>query len=198
MPARGVRSSRQDEEDLKPRAALRALRSSRWAVRKLLGNSRIESNVKPRFSSGRPPSRNALPPRGARIGVCPISSILTAVVRLDATWTRDRAALESSPTGGGKLCAMRKRNAPEPFKPRREPTWVVVRDRLSRVVQSAPLEPYADLKAALTAARSARIADGWNCEAIGRSAAFFFCTREGVRHLVSIEARTPPEKGKRW
>ena len=76
--------------------------------------------------------------------------------------------------------------------------WVVLRDRLSRVVEVAPLETYADPKAALTAAHAARIADGWDCEAIGRSAAFFFCTRDGVRHLVSIEARTPPAVGKRW
>jgi hypothetical protein len=112
--------------------------------------------------------------------------------------TPAHAALESSPASCAILRAMRRRNPPEPFKPRCEPTWVVVRDRLSRVVEVAPLEPCADLKAALTAARCARIADGWDCEAIGRSAAFFFCTRAGVRHLVSIEARTPPEKGKRW
>ena len=74
----------------------------------------------------------------------------------------------------------------------------MVRDHLSQVVQITPLAPYADLKAALTAARSARIAGGWECEAIGASAAFFFCTRDGVRHLVSIEARTPPAVGKRW
>jgi hypothetical protein len=96
------------------------------------------------------------------------------------------------------LRAMRKHNPPEPFKPRRDPTWVVVRDSLSQVVQITPLEAYADLKAALAGARSARIGDGWECAAIGVSAAFFFCSRAGVRHGVSIEARTPPAVGKRW
>ena len=56
------------------------------------------------------------------------------------------------------------------------------------------LEPHADLKAALTAARNARIAQQWECEAMGASAAFFFCTRAGVRYLVSIEARCPPDR----
>jgi len=75
---------------------------------------------------------------------------------------------------------------------------LVVRDRLSQVVTSTPLEPYADLRAALTAAREARIAQGWECEDIGPCVAFFFCTREGVRHLVNIEARTPQAVGERW
>ncbi len=60
------------------------------------------------------------------------------------------------------------------------------------------LEPAADLKAALVDAREARIAQCWDCEAIATTVAFFFCSRDGVRHLVSIEARTPPEIGKRW
>jgi hypothetical protein len=60
---------------------------------------------------------------------------------------------------------------------RREPTWVAVRDRLSQVMEVSPLAPYTDLKAALTAERSARIAEGWNCESLGPSVAFFFCTR---------------------
>jgi hypothetical protein len=113
-------------------------------------------------------------------------------------WTHVHAVLESIPTAQAMLCAMRRRNPPEPFKPRRDPTWVVVRDALSQIVEITPLESYADLKAALMAARSARIADGWECEAIGASAAFFFCSRAGVRHLVSIEARPPPAVGKRW
>ena len=43
----------------------------------------------------------------------------------------------------------------------------MVRDRLSQVVTSRPLEPYADLRAVLTAAREDRIAEGWECEDIG-------------------------------
>ena len=96
------------------------------------------------------------------------------------------------------LRTMRKRNRPEPLKPRPARTWVVVRDRFSQVVQITPLEPYADLKAALTAARSARMAEGWECEDVGPCVAFFFCRREDVRHLVSIEVRSPPAVGERW
>ncbi len=126
------------------------------------------------------------------------SSILTAIVVLDTTWTRAHGMLESSPRCRAMLRAMRKRNLPEPFKARREPTWVVVRDRFSQVVAMTELKPHADLRAALTAARAARIAQQWECEAIGDSAGFFFCTRDGVRQLVSIEARAPPAVGKRW
>jgi hypothetical protein len=60
----------------------------------------------------------------------------------------------------------------------------VVRDRLSQVVESTPLEPDADLRGALTAAREARIAEGWACEEIGPCVAFFFCSRTGVREMV--------------
>ena len=74
----------------------------------------------------------------------------------------------------------------------------MVRDRLSQVVESTPLEPYADLRAALTAAREARMADGWECEDIGSCVAFFFCRRGGVREMVSIERCPPPAVGKCW
>jgi hypothetical protein len=93
---------------------------------------------------------------------------------------------------------MRRRNRPEPLKSRSQPTWLVVRDRLSQVVESTPLEPLADLRAVLTAAREARIADGWECEDIGPCVAFFFCSRAGVREMVSIEMRPPPAVGKSW
>ncbi len=123
---------------------------------------------------------------------------MTAIVALDATWTGCHTVLESSPPSRAMLRRMRRRSRPEPLKPRSEATWLVVRDRLSRVVTSTPLEPYADLRAALTAAREARIAEGWECEDIGSGVAFFFCTRGGVREMVSIEVRCPPAVGKIW
>ena len=124
--------------------------------------------------------------------------MLTAPAMLDVTWTGRHAELESSPPSRAMLRRMRRRSRPEPLKPRSEATWLVVRNRLSQVVESTPLEPYADLRAVLTAAREARIAEGWVCEDIGSCVAFFFCTREGVRHLVNIEARTPQAVGERW
>ena len=62
---------------------------------------------------------------------------------------------------------MRRRSRPEPLKPTPQPTWRVVRNRLSQVVESTPLEPVADLGAVLTAAREPRIAEAWECEDIG-------------------------------
>ena len=91
---------------------------------------------------------------------------------------------------------MRRRSRPEPLKPRPDATWLVVRDRLSQVVTSRSLEPYADLHAALTGAREARIAEGWDCEDIGPCVAFFFCSRAGVREMVIIERRPPPAVGR--
>lgn len=93
---------------------------------------------------------------------------------------------------------MRKRNRPEPLKPRAAPMWLVVRDRLSQVVESTPLELLADLRAVLTGTREARIGEGWDCEAIGPCVVFFFCTRGDTRHLVGIEARCPPAVGELW
>jgi hypothetical protein len=60
---------------------------------------------------------------------------------------------------------MRRRSRPEPLKPRREATWLVVRDRLSQVLTSTPLHPYA--RAVLTAVRQIRIAEDWDGEDIG-------------------------------
>jgi len=125
-------------------------------------------------------------------------SILTGGHELDATWTRCHADLESIPGPCAMLGSMRRRNPPEPFKPRRDPTWLVVRDALSRVIESSPLEPYANLREVLTAARPARVTDGWECERIGDLCALFFCTRDGVRHMVAIEMKEPPLVGELW
>jgi len=67
---------------------------------------------------------------------------------------------------------------------------------LSQVVESTPLEPLADLRAELTGAREARIAEGWDYEDIGPCVAFFFCSRAGVREMVIIERRPPPAVGR--
>ena len=123
---------------------------------------------------------------------------MTAPHSLDATWTRGHGVLESSPPSCAMLRGMRRRSRPEPLKPRSQATWLVVRDRLNQVVESTPLEPYADLRAVLTAAREARIAQRWECEDIGSCVAFFFCRRGGVREMVSIEMRPPPAVGEPW
>jgi len=89
------------------------------------------------------------------------------------------------------LRAMRRRTVPEPLKPTNAVTWLVVRDSLNHLVESIQLAPGTDLRATLVAARIQRIADGWSADDIGRNVSFFFCTREGERHMVSIEYRQP-------
>jgi len=74
---------------------------------------------------------------------------------------------------------MRRRNAPEPSKPRQDPTRLVVRNALSQVVEGTPLEAYADLQGVLAAARAGRGAYGWECERIGNLCDLCFCGNGG-------------------
>lgn len=84
-----------------------------------------------------------------------------------------------------------RRSIPDPLAPIRHPTWLVVRDHRT-VVEVTPLEPHADLRAILNAAREARMADGWACDEIGRSCSFFYCAKDGRRRLmVTIECVDP-------
>ena len=101
------------------------------------------------------------------------------------------------------LCSMRhgrhtRRDRPDPLLPTSDPTWLVTRNALSEVVEVTPLEPHADLRTILTAARDQRIAVGWDCEEIGTCLAFFFCRRNGERLFVAIERREPPPVGQGW
>jgi hypothetical protein len=72
-----------------------------------------------------------------------------------------------------------------------EPRWLVVRDRLSHVVTWQALAPKADLRAAMSAERDRRVADGWHAEPIPRHCAFFFCDRAEERVCVAIECFEP-------
>jgi hypothetical protein len=85
----------------------------------------------------------------------------------------------------------RKRSEPDPLQPIGERSWLVVRDMLSRILDARELAPWADLHGTLTAARSARIAQGWNVGDIGSRCAFFFADRSGERVMVTIECREP-------
>ena len=85
----------------------------------------------------------------------------------------------------------RKRAAPDPLKIVNAVTWLVVRDALSRIIESTELAPLTELHAVLTVARDARIADGWTAEDIGPRCAFFFASRDGTRVLVGIERIDP-------
>ena len=98
-----------------------------------------------------------------------------------------------------RVCAMlapmrhtsRKRSAPDPLLPVDVTTWIVVRDRLSRVVESQELSARTDLRGVLNGERDARIAEGWAAEDIGARCAFFFAVKDGERVLIGIERIAP-------
>lgn len=76
---------------------------------------------------------------------------------------------------------MRRKARPEPLKPSSEPTWLAVRDRLSRVVSGTALTPNADLQAVLMAAREARIEQQWDCGDIGSCGVLLLQPRRRAR-----------------
>ena len=80
-----------------------------------------------------------------------------------------------------------RRSAPDPLAPIDAPTWLVVRDMCGQLLQCTELAPHADQRAALAAARAARIADGWLADKVGPRGSQFFATRGGERVMVGIE-----------
>lgn len=84
-----------------------------------------------------------------------------------------------------------RRSTTSPLAPTHDPTWLVVRNSSSDVIEITPLEPKADLRRALDAAREARIAAGWTVDPIGRSSSCFFCAKDGKRLMIGIERRDP-------
>ena len=85
----------------------------------------------------------------------------------------------------------RRRSHEDPLAKLRHPTWLVVEDMLGRPLEITPLAPYADLRAIVNTARERRIAEGWQCDEIGRHSSGFFCIRDGVRLLVHIHRVEP-------
>ena len=80
-----------------------------------------------------------------------------------------------------------RRAVPDPLAPIDAPTWLAVRDECSRLLELTELPPRTDQRAALVAARDARIVDGWQAGDIGPQCAFFFASRAGERVMVCIE-----------
>ena|SRR5690348_14990502 len=106
-------------------------------------------------------------------------------------WTVGHVILESIPPRRAMLSAMRRKSHPGSLQPTDTATWLVVRDSINRLVESTQLPPGAELRAALVCARARLIANGWSADEIGRNVSFFFCAREGERHMVGIEYRLP-------
>ncbi len=67
----------------------------------------------------------------------------------------------------------------------------MVRNELSQPVEALTLAPMADLRAAMLEEREARAQEGWQVDEIAPAVAFFFCTREGSRLCIRIEAFAP-------
>jgi hypothetical protein len=80
-----------------------------------------------------------------------------------------------------------RRSAPDPLAPIDAPTWLAVRNMYSQLLELTELPPGADQRAALVAAREARIADGWQVDEIGPRCSQFFAARAGERIVVGIE-----------
>jgi len=80
-----------------------------------------------------------------------------------------------------------RRSAPDPLAPIDASTWLAVRNMYSQLLELTELPPHADQRAALVAAREARIADGWQADEIGPRCAQFFAGRAGERIVVGIE-----------
>jgi hypothetical protein len=85
----------------------------------------------------------------------------------------------------------RRRSLPDPLAKVDAPTWLVVRDKVNAVIESTELVPGTDLRAVLTRAREARIADGWLADDIGPACGFFFASRNGNRVRVAVEGAAP-------
>ena len=84
-----------------------------------------------------------------------------------------------------------RRPRPDPLAPVNAPRWLVVRDELSQPVEALTLAPLTDLRAALLEEREARAHEGWQVDEVAPRVAFFFCTRDGSRLCVRIEAFAP-------
>jgi hypothetical protein len=85
----------------------------------------------------------------------------------------------------------RRRSYEDPLAKLRDPTWLVTEDMLGRPLEVTPLEPYADLRAIVNTARDKRMAEGWECDEIGRHSSGFFCKKDGVRQLVGVKRVEP-------
>lgn len=103
------------------------------------------------------------------------------------------------PTSDIVLAAMPqhgRRARPDPLMPVDAPRWIVLRDDLSRAVESMGLPRLTDLRAALLDERDAREREGWQVEDVPPAAAFFFAPAP-ARDVVSESRLLHPEP-RRW
>ena len=89
----------------------------------------------------------------------------------------------------------RRRGETDALRPVKEPRWLVVRDRFSRVIESQALGPQTDFRAVMQAEGDRRRREGCALEEVPRNCAFFFCDRDNERVCVSIECYEPGPPG---
>jgi hypothetical protein len=73
----------------------------------------------------------------------------------------------------------RRRGETDALRPVKEPRWLVVRDRFSRVIESLARVRRRDLRAAMQATRDRRRSEGWAVEDVPRNCSFVFYEIEG-------------------
>jgi hypothetical protein len=71
------------------------------------------------------------------------------------------------------------------------PRWLVIRDRVSSVVEYWVLDPGTDLREALNAKGAVLASDGWKIGDTPHNCSFFFCDRDNERWCVSVECFEP-------
>ena len=85
----------------------------------------------------------------------------------------------------------RRRSVPDPLARIPYPTWLVVSDMLRNALEVTKIDPDADLRVILNAAREAKTVEGWTCDEIGRCCSFFFAVRDGKRIEIGILRHDP-------
>ena len=86
---------------------------------------------------------------------------------------------------------MKRRSQHDSLAPISEPAFLVERNLSGDLLKSIPIEPNADLRAILTAAREAKMAQGYEVTDIPRLCSFFFYVKDAKKVLVSIERANP-------
>jgi hypothetical protein len=79
-----------------------------------------------------------------------------------------------------------------------EPRWLVVRYRMSRVLEYRALAAGSDLRAALAAKQAELAAAKWHVDPIQKKCGFFFADRDNDRMCVAIECFEPASSAADW
>ena len=93
---------------------------------------------------------------------------------------------------------VRRRGRTNALETSREPRWLVVRDRASRVLEYRELSAGSDLRAAMAAKQTELAAAGWRVDSIPKNCSFFFADRDNDRVCVAIDCFEPASSSSTW